>query len=55
MGLNNQFMIFFINPDFCKSLLLHFRSANFKRDGRLRRDSCVAKHTAKMVCNTWIT
>lgn len=46
MGLNNQFMIFFINPDFCKSLLSFTSAAQIsKRDERLRRDSCVAKHT----------
>lgn len=32
MGLNNQFMIFFINPDFCKSLLSFTSAAQISKE-----------------------
>lgn len=36
MGLNNQFMIFFINPDFCKSLLSFTSAAQISKESLLK-------------------
>lgn len=61
MGLNNQFMIVFINPDFCKSLLSFTSAAQISKETKDSEEIVVLQNThvhtdtAKMVCNTWIT
>lgn len=45
MGLNNQFMIFFINPDFCKSLLSFTSAAQISKETKDSEGIVVLQNT----------
>lgn len=45
MGLNNQFMTFFINPDFCKSLLSFTSAAQISKETEDSEEIVVLQNT----------